>query len=115
MLVNTFSMIDFIRKFHDEEACETALTKARWPFGPICPKCGCSRVYRLRIRRAFQCSPCSNQVSLTAGTIIEHRKISTHQVVSSALLSEFAYTEHFSDEPWKTPGNFPTISDLPAP
>ena len=76
MFVNTFSMIDFIQKFHDEEACETALTKARWPFGPICPQCGCSRVYRLRIRRAFQCSPCSNQVSLTAGTIMEHRKIS---------------------------------------
>ena len=57
MLVNTFSMIDFIRKFHDEETCETALTEARWPSGPICTQCGCSRVYRLRIRRAFQCSP----------------------------------------------------------
>ena len=118
MFVNTFSIIDFIRKFHDEEACETALTEARWPSGPLCTKCGCSRVYRLRIRRAFQCSPWFTVFEPSTSDGRDHHRTPqdfTHQVVSSALLSEFAYTEHFSDEPWKTPGNFPTISDLPAP
>ena len=71
----SFSMLDFIQKYHQEEACETALIQARWPSGPTCPKCGCSRVYRLRIRRSFQCAGCSHQVSLTVGTIMEHSKL----------------------------------------
>ncbi|MFC3800643.1 transposase [Cohnella sp. GCM10012308] len=56
-----------------EEDCEIALFRAKWPDGFRCPRCGGLDFYRIvsRGRRLFECSSCSRQTSLTAGTILQ--------------------------------------------
>jgi transposase-like protein len=41
---------DFDRMFPDETAARTYLTLRRWPDGPVCPKCGNTKVYVLKAR-----------------------------------------------------------------
>ena len=41
---------DFERMFPDETAAKTYLTMRRWPDGPVCPKCGNTKVYTLKAR-----------------------------------------------------------------
>ncbi|MFC3800550.1 transposase [Cohnella sp. GCM10012308] len=57
----------------NEEDCEIALFRAKWPNGFRCPRCGGLDFYRIvsRGRRLFECSSCSRQTSLTAGTILQ--------------------------------------------
>lgn len=69
------SLLDFMQRYHDEDACVTAFIRARWPNGPKCPKCGCEHAYRMRTRRIFQCSDCKHQMSITAGTILHGSKL----------------------------------------
>lgn len=65
-------LIEEIPSF-DEEECELALFRAKWPGGFRCLSCGGSGFYRIvsRNRRLLECSTCSRQTSLTAGTILE--------------------------------------------
>ena len=73
MFVNTFSMIDFIRKFHDE-ACETLSSSlAIWADLHSVRLFSC---LSLTYSTGFPVFTVFRQVSLTAGTIIEHCKIS---------------------------------------
>lgn len=41
---------DFDRMFPDETSCKLYLTLRRWPDGPVCPKCGNTKVYALKAR-----------------------------------------------------------------
>ncbi|MDI4650405.1 IS1595 family transposase [Cohnella hashimotonis] len=56
-----------------EEACEFALFKAKWPNGYRCPRCDGAAFYLVASRRKslYECRVCHHQTSLTAGTIME--------------------------------------------
>ncbi|MGS0737735.1 MULTISPECIES: transposase [unclassified Pseudomonas] len=57
--------------------CEAQLIQARWPQGFRCPKCAhdkSSQFQRAELRY-WQCSPCSHQTSLRAGTLMEHSRL----------------------------------------
>ena len=58
--------------FPDESACAEYLYKLRWPDGFVCPDCRkAGEPYRIRTRpTVFQCRPCGQQTSLTAGTVM---------------------------------------------
>lgn len=77
MAYQPMSLHDFVSQFGTTDACVAAIIERRWPQGWSCPKCGGTRSYRLRSRRALQCadSTCRAQVSVTRGTVFEQLKI----------------------------------------
>lgn len=75
MVYKELSLLDFQRMFASNEACLEAISKARWPNGFICPKCGHDDGHRLSKRRAIQCMACRRQTSITAGTVFHKTKI----------------------------------------
>lgn len=75
MTYDSLNIIQFQRRFNSQEACLSALFRARWPHGFICPHCEHNDCYRLSKRRAVQCSNCRRQSSITAGTLFHKTKI----------------------------------------
>ncbi|MGI0062397.1 MAG: IS1595 family transposase [Nitrosotalea sp.] len=69
MLDETMTLTKFQDKFKSEEDCLDAVEKARWPKGFICPNCGHDDACRISTRRLMQCTVCSRQTSITAGTV----------------------------------------------
>lgn len=71
------SLSEVQQLYATEEECEAALTKARWPDGFRCPRCGGHEhglVYGRR-RKRYQCRSCSHQAPLTSGTIMQATKL----------------------------------------
>ena len=69
MKYEPLSLIEFQKRFKDEQACLKALERMRWPNGFECPSCHHDHAYELVERRLYQCARCAHQASLTAGTI----------------------------------------------
>lgn len=63
------SLLQFQKRFPNDEDCIEYLEKLRWPNGFVCPNCGHDDGYRLAERRLIQCALCRHQTSATAGTI----------------------------------------------
>ena len=77
-----FGLMEFVRKFPDEETCENHLIKMKWPDGFCCSKCNGKKYYKLKgialkRRRLLQCAnnQCKKQVSLTKNTIFHASKL----------------------------------------
>jgi ribosomal protein L37AE/L43A len=64
------SVIEFQRRFPDEDACRAYLSASRWPDGFVCPACGSSEVGGEHRRHLWQCKSCGHQASVTAGTVM---------------------------------------------
>ena len=62
---------EFEKKFNTEEACRDYLFNLRWPNGFECPKCGNNKAWPIG-NVLFECSKCSHQTSVTAGTIFSN-------------------------------------------
>ncbi len=62
------TILEFEKRFREEEDCVVYLRRVRWPNGFICPKCGHVECYELNLR-LYQCTLCKKQTSVTAGTI----------------------------------------------
>lgn len=69
------NFFEFQKRYSSEEACLESISKARWPKGFRCPKCGHDDGYKLSKRRAFQCTSCRRQTSITAGTVFEKTRL----------------------------------------
>lgn len=66
------SILDFQRRFGDEEACVDYLLASRWPDGYVCPRCGHDAYWWIETRLLAECRRCHYQASPTAGTVM-HR------------------------------------------
>ena len=66
------SLLEFVRRFSTERACERFLRRWKYPHGFRCPRCGHSRAWYLRTRRIDECARGGQQTSLTSGTVM-HR------------------------------------------
>ena len=64
--------MEFQDRFATDAACLDYLAASRWPDGFICPGCGGHRAWVLERRHLWECSACSLQTSVTAGTVM-HR------------------------------------------
>jgi transposase-like protein len=64
------SVIEFQRRFPDEQACRAYLFASRWPNGFSCPACAGSEVGAEQRRHLWQCQSCGRQTSVTAGTVM---------------------------------------------
>lgn len=66
------SIMEFQDSFATEDGCLEYLAASRWPEGFVCPGCGGQRAWVLERRHLWECSACSLQTSVTAGTVM-HR------------------------------------------
>jgi transposase-like protein len=65
----------FHHRFRSEEACVAFLEQVRWNGEPVCPRCGCLRVYRITTRKNYSCSGCRRTFTVRYGTIFEDSKL----------------------------------------
>ena len=69
MDIESIGLLEFQKRFSEEEACLDHLFRLRWPEGFICPRCGGDRFSFISTRRLYQCGSCRYQASVTAGTV----------------------------------------------
>ena len=53
-------LMEAIRYFSDPMVCLEAVSKAKWPNGPECPKCGSKKLSFLKTRRIWTCLDAGN-------------------------------------------------------
>ena len=68
---------DLREHFNSEEVCRKHLEKYRWNDKPVCPFCGCEKVYKLKDNKTYKCAnnECYKKFTVTVGTIFENTKI----------------------------------------
>lgn len=73
--------------FHDEEAARQWFEAARWPNGPICPKCGSDKHYATKKPGRYRCgaSTCRKDFTVMTGSVMER---------SHAKLTQWAVAFH---------------------
>jgi transposase-like protein len=73
--------------FHDEEAARRWFEGARWPDGPICPKCGSKKHYATKKLGRYRCgtADCRKDFTVMTGTVMER---------SHAKLTQWAVAFH---------------------
>ncbi len=69
------SLLEFQKRFPDEDACWSELIRIRWPKGKPCPECK-KAMGLIETRRVFQCNGCRKQISATAGTMFHKSHLS---------------------------------------
>ena len=74
-LLKNSSLMDAIRYFSDPMVCLETVSKAKWPKGPECPKCGGKKVSFIKTRMLWTCLKCRKQFSVKVGTIFEDSAI----------------------------------------
>jgi transposase-like protein len=74
-LIEQLSLREFQERFATEDACVQFMARSRWPDGFVCPKCQNSRGYWVGSRRAYECSSCGYQASVTAGTALHRSRV----------------------------------------
>jgi transposase-like protein len=75
--------------FHDEDAARAWFEAARWPNGPICPKCGSTKHYATKKSGVYRCAspPCRKDFTVMTGSIMER---------SHAKLTQWAAAFHLA-------------------
>jgi transposase-like protein len=68
------SIVEFQRRFADEQACLEYLAASRWPGGFRCPGCGGGQAWVLARRYLWECASCGRQTSVTAGTVLHNTR-----------------------------------------
>jgi transposase-like protein len=75
--------------FHDEDAARAWFEAARWPNGPICPKCGNAKHYATKKAGVYRCAAptCRKDFTVMTGSIMER---------SHAKLTQWAAAFHLA-------------------
>lgn len=69
------ALLDFFKKFSDEQACKDYLKLKRQEEGITCKKCGCKKHYWFKTQELWKCSNCGYRTTLRSGTIMENTKM----------------------------------------
>jgi transposase-like protein len=73
------TIVEFQRRFPDDEACTQYLFESRWPDGFCCPRCGNGHAWPVARRRVvWECAACHRQTSATAGTVLHKTHTPLH-------------------------------------
>jgi transposase-like protein len=75
--------------FHDEEAARAWFEAARWPNGPVCPKCGSAKYYKTKRVGVYRCGSqaCRKDFTVMTGSVMER---------SHAPLKDWAVAFHLA-------------------
>jgi|HubBroStandDraft_2_1064218.scaffolds.fasta_scaffold254638_1 hypothetical protein len=66
------TLMDFLDRYADQQACLGDLERVRWQKGRVCPKCGVvDQSLPLARRGYFHCQACRNQFTVLHGTPFE--------------------------------------------
>lgn len=68
-------LLEAIRYFSDPMVCLETVAAAKWPKGPVCPRCTGTKVSFIQSRRLWTCLKCRKQFSVKVGTIFEDSPI----------------------------------------
>jgi transposase-like protein len=67
------------KRFHDEAAARAWFEAARWPTGPVCPRCGSTDHFQTKIEGRYRCKAkgCRKDFTVMVGTVMErsHAKL----------------------------------------
>jgi transposase-like protein len=74
-MTDNISVLDFIKLFPTEEACEQYIVNARWPRGIFCPHCNSYKYYRLEKQKRFKCGKCRAQFTARTGSVLAESKV----------------------------------------
>jgi transposase-like protein len=83
--------------FHDETAARAWFEAARWPNGPICPKCGSVKHYATKKTGLYRCGGCRRDFTVMTGTVMErsHAKLTMWAVAfTMASASKKGFSAH---------------------
>jgi predicted RNA-binding Zn-ribbon protein involved in translation (DUF1610 family) len=69
------TLIEFTKRFPNEEACEQYIKVRREANGIVCPKCGCTHHYWKKNRKQWECKKCGHRTTLTSGTVMHNSKL----------------------------------------
>jgi transposase len=70
--VAKFTVLDFMKRFPDDDTCLDHLMKVRFGESPKCPKCEkVSKFHRVKKRPVYECQWCGHQISPMQGTPFE--------------------------------------------
>lgn len=73
------TIVEFQRRFPDDDACMEYLFASRWPEGFACPRCGHGQAWPVAKRRlVWECAACRRQTSVTAGTVLHKTHTPLH-------------------------------------
>lgn len=64
------NLMELEREFSTEAQCLEYLFKLRWPYGYVCPRCGCVDCWQVGPAK-YKCQGCSYQTTVIAGTIFQ--------------------------------------------
>src|SRR3990172_3828592 len=84
------TIMEFQRRFSNEEECLKYLINSRWPDGFVCPRCGWTEFYWQGSRNLLECKKCRYQTSVTAGTVM-HR---SRQPLTNWFWAAYLVTTH---------------------
>ena len=84
------TLMEFRKRFSDEDACFEYLAESRWPEGFTCPRCGMHEFWIKSRRYVYECKACGRQTSATAGTIL-HR---SHVPIREWFWAAYLVTTH---------------------
>lgn len=68
-------LVDFGKKFNDEESCERYLREVREKEGVVCSHCGSKEHYWDVHNKRWRCKKCGHETTLTAGTVMHGSKL----------------------------------------
>ncbi len=83
----TLSLGSVLRLTDDEAyAAFKAIRFAETEGEPVCPKCGCLKVYEFTSRKILEYSGCKAQFTLTSGTIFASRKLAIRDILAAIAI-----------------------------
>ena len=66
------SLLSFLKRFPDDDACWAHLEAVRWPNGPVCPHCGViGNAHLVGQAHYRRCNACQGKFKVTHGTPFE--------------------------------------------
>jgi transposase-like protein len=65
------AILQFLKRFPDDDSCWTHLESVRWPKGPVCPACGSKRSHLIGRPHYRRCTECHKHYTAAFGTPFE--------------------------------------------
>lgn len=69
------NLLNFFRRFPNEQSCKEHFIKQRLNQGVVCKKCKSTQHYWLPSKNQFQCKACSFRTTIRSGTVMEASKL----------------------------------------
>lgn len=63
-------ILEFFKRYPDEEACKAKFLETRMAKGVVCPVCGSTEHYWCASHNQFECKHCHHRQSLRSGTVL---------------------------------------------